>query len=104
MIRTLLGLPGVAMAAVLSACAGDTSPTPTDWTPTPTTSPRDCTYPEGPEEMTLDEPIFPYRWFDARHRDGRDARLVLRDVFCNDDPDIDWSPFDVLLFVSIPAW
>lgn len=63
-------------------------------------------YPEGAvEPMALNEVISPYAWPDARHRsDGRQATLELGHVPCNTDDDIDWSPFDVLLFVSIPAW
>ena len=54
--------------------------------------------------MARGEVLFPYSWPKARHRDGRSGSLDLQFVPCNDDPDIDWSPFDVLLFVSIPAW
>lgn len=64
-----------------------------------------CTYPEGAREpMTLDEVITPYSW--AAAIDGANQRidLDLTQAYCNDDPDIEWSPFDVLLFVSIPAW
>lgn len=46
----------------------------------------------------------PFGWKVARHLDGREAPLFMERVFCNDDPDIDWSPFDVLVFVAIPAW
>lgn len=64
-------------------------------------------YPEGAvEPMALGEVLTPYRWPVAIHRDGRPERpnLRLATVPCADDEDIDWSPFDVLLFVSIPAW
>lgn len=62
-------------------------------------------YPEDASfEMKLGAPIWPYRWGTAIHRDGRSASLALDAVPCHADDDIDWSPFDVLLFVSLPAW
>ena len=63
-------------------------------------------YPEGAvEPMALGEVIFPYRWPVAIHRGtGVNTELDLAHVPCATDPEIDWSPFDVLLFVSIPAW
>lgn len=76
---------------------------------TPDGDPPDCArgeaYPEPTEPMALGEVLFPYAWPDAIHR-GTGARgaLDLGAVPCATDPDIDWSPFDVLLFVSIPAW
>lgn len=74
--------------------------------PTAPGTPADCAYPDGAvEPMALGEVVTPYRWPEARHLgDGRQLPLDLADVPCNTDPDIDWSPFDVLLFVSIPAW
>ncbi|MEN0062550.1 MAG: hypothetical protein AAGA48_10405 [Myxococcota bacterium] len=66
----------------------------------------DVTYPEGAvEPMALGEVISPYRWPNASLRaDGTLVSLNLRQAPCALDDDIDWSPFDVLLFVSIPAW
>ncbi len=69
----------------------------------------DCTtatYPAGyVEPMALGEAIAPYAWPEAIHRGtGQQADLELAQVPCAADDDIDWSPFDVLLFVSIPAW
>jgi hypothetical protein len=65
----------------------------------------ECTYPEdAKKKMGLNQVITPYYWEDARHMDGRTASLELEHVPCNTDDDIDWSPHDVLLFVSIPAW
>ncbi len=63
-------------------------------------------YPEGAvEPMALGEVLTPYAWPEAVSRaTGARSRLDLHDVPCATDPDIDWSPFDVLLFVSIPAW
>lgn len=63
-----------------------------------------CSYPDHVEPMTLGEVLQPFRWSTALHRDGRQAALDLGEVPCNDGGEIDWSPFDVLLFVSIPAW
>ena len=64
-----------------------------------------CGYPEGAvEPMTLNQPLWPYRWPTALHADGRDFPLDLTEVACTADPNIDWSPFDVLVFVSIPGW
>jgi hypothetical protein len=72
--------------------------------------PADCaggeTYPPGAvEPMALGETLSPYRWPEAVHLGtGQRAALDLADTPCATDPEIDWSPFDVLLFVSIPAW
>ena len=66
--------------------------------------PAPCGYPAGPDEMALGEVLPAYQWPVALHRDGRTGDLALGDVHCNTDADVDWSPFDVLLFVSIPAW
>ncbi len=64
-----------------------------------------CAYPVGAvEPMAVDEVLSPYSWPEAIHRDGRSLDLDLAQVPCADDPDIDWSPHDVLVFVSIPAW
>lgn len=68
------------------------------------TATEGCTYPDAVEPMALNEVLFPYRWPNALHRDGRTGEVRLREVYCDDDEDIDWSPFDVLVFVSIPAW
>ena len=64
-----------------------------------------CRYPAGAvEPMAEGEVLTPHTWPVATHMDGRFASLELGKVPCNDDDDIDWSPFDILLFVSIPAW
>lgn len=65
------------------------------------------TYPAGAvEPMALGEVFSPYAWPTAvaHASDGARFALDLANVPCALDPDIDWSPFDVLLFVSIPAW
>ncbi len=66
----------------------------------------DGAYPPGATEpMTLGETMSPYRWPEATHRGtGLSVDLDLATAPCNTDTEIDWSPFDVLLFVSIPAW
>ena len=70
----------------------------------PTTS-APCTYPVGAvEPMAVGEVLTPHSWPDAVHRDGRTASIDLIAAPCNVDDDIDWSPFDVLLFVSFPIW
>ena len=64
-----------------------------------------CAYPAGAgDTLTLNGIMPTWRWDDARHMDGRTASLEVRRIPCASDDDIDWSPFDVLLFVSIPAW
>lgn len=62
-----------------------------------------CVYPEGPAVMAADQPLPAFSWPTALDGARNDAEIALDRVYCNDD-DIDWSPFDVLLFVSIPAW
>lgn len=53
----------------------------------------------------MGEVLSPYSWPAAEHRGtGVRTALDLAHVPCAGDPVIDWSPFDVLLFVSIPAW
>ena len=71
----------------------------------PDSGPPTCTYPANPvEPMALDEVISPYSWATAIDGASQHIPLDLLRVHCNDDPNIEWSPFDVLLFVSIPAW
>ncbi len=100
----------------LAACQGgdgdgpDSTPTPSDTTLQATaatgTVSTDCSYPAGAvEPMAQDEVLTAYHWPEARHMDGlRTASLELEHVPCDSDDDIDWSPHDVLVFVSIPAW
>jgi hypothetical protein len=68
--------------------------------------PPACDYPEGAvDPMELDQVIHPYSWpAGLAVGDDRSAPLALGDMPCAASDDIDWSPFDVLLFVSIPAW
>ncbi|KIG16840.1 hypothetical protein DB30_04002 [Enhygromyxa salina] len=65
----------------------------------------DCSYPLGAvEPMAVDEVITPYSWPAAIHGDGTTTPLALLDVPCNTDAIIDWSPHELLVFISIPAW
>ncbi len=49
--------------------------------------------------------LTPYSWPTALAVGGdENVPLDVGDVACATSGDIDWSPFDVLLFVSIPAW
>ena len=76
----------------------------------PTGEPPSCadgdTYPAGAvNPMAVGEVLSPYAWPEARsRRSGETVPLDLADAPCAQTDDIDWSPFDVLLFVSIPAW
>ena len=63
-----------------------------------------CAYPEAVEPMALNQPLFGYSWPEAHHANGATGPLDLTRAFCNTAPDIDWSPFDFLLFISVPAW
>ncbi|MEZ4319219.1 MAG: hypothetical protein R3F61_17015 [Myxococcota bacterium] len=55
--------------------------------------------------MELGSVLYPYSWPTAKSLStGAEVALDLGQVPCASDPEIDWSPFDVLLFVSIPAW
>lgn len=73
--------------------------------PTETKTEPKCAYPFSYDTAMLEGAILePFGWKTARHRDGREAPLYMEEVFCNDAPDMDWSPFDVLVFVAIPAW
>ena len=63
-----------------------------------------CVYPDAAEPMALDQPIAAYAWPTALHADGRVAMLDLENAYCDTDEVIDWSPHDILVFVSIPAW
>jgi hypothetical protein len=65
----------------------------------------DCDYAANAvDPMELDEVITSYSWPTALRADGTDFPIDLTSVFCASDPNLEWSPFDALLFVSIPAW
>jgi hypothetical protein len=65
-----------------------------------------CRYPaEATEPMAVGAVLFPYAWPTALpNGSGPRIDLDLRAAHCNDDPDLDWSPFDLLLFVSVPGF
>lgn len=92
------------LLAPLLGCAGSTVGT-DDSGAADDTATSGCDYPAGAvEPMAEGAVLTPYRWPEARHLDGRTGSLDLRRVHCDSDPDIDWSPFDVLAFISLPAW
>lgn len=79
-----------------SADTGDTSDT-SDGGP--------CTYPAGAvEPMALGEVLTPYAWPEAIRADGLTTPLALENAACDDDAVIDWTPRDVIVFISWPAW
>lgn len=96
----------VLAASLLAACQGVRGDDPI----APDGTPPSCTdgdaYPSGAvEPMALGEVLFPYAWPAARSRfSGETVPMDLSDAPCAQSDDIEWSPFDVLLFVSIPAW
>ncbi len=63
-----------------------------------------CDYPNSVEPMALNEPIHPYAWPLAIHADGTHTPLDLAKAHCDTDEIIDWSPHEILVFISIPAW
>jgi hypothetical protein len=63
-----------------------------------------CVYPDAVEPMTLNEPITAYAWPLAIHADGTHTPLDLEQAHCDTDAIIDWSPHEILVFISIPAW
>lgn len=96
----LRSIPFLSALVALVGCGSDAGQA----TGNGTTPASACTYPEGAvEPMALNQVLTPYGWPDARHRDGRTGSIELEQAHC-DQGDIDWSPFDVLLFVSIPAF
>ena len=73
-------------------------------TETDTDEAEACAYPDGAvEPMAVGEVLSPYQW-PARRLDGTRATIDLADVPCASSEEIDWSPFDYLVFVSLPAW
>ena len=64
-----------------------------------------CEYPPGSvDPMDLDEVLTAYSWPVAKTPSGADSHLDMDEVHCDEQSDFSWSPFDVLVFVSIPAW
>jgi len=69
------------------------------------TDPGPCEYPPGAvEPMALNEVLSPYSWPAAKRADGLTTPLDLVKAHCDSDEVIDWSPHEVLVFISIPAW
>ena len=98
MLHLCRAVPLIA-SCTLVGCASQLPPI--DTAPTP----DGCSYPgDAAHPMELGQPLYPYRWNNARHRDGRTGRLDLHEAPCATGDDIDWSPFDVLVFISLPAW
>ena len=88
------------LAPLLAGCAATQVP-PIDTAPTP----DGCSYPgDAVHPMEEGGKLYPYRWKTAQHRDGRSATVDMHDVPCASSEEIDWSPFDVLVFISLPAW
>ena len=88
------------MILMLLACSG-----PTRVVETPDTA---CEgYPEDAVRPMEEGSVFyPYRWPASRSLSSAafTGAFDLGFVPCDIDPDLDWSPFDLLYFVSIPAW
>jgi hypothetical protein len=64
-----------------------------------------CTYPaDAVEPMMRMRPLWPYRWPEAIDGIGNNFPIDLTEIQCLTDENIDWSPFDVLVFIAIPAW
>ena len=98
----LPSLATLSCALFVAACGGETEPT-----GDPDTA-ASCLTPDyariAPETMELGEMMPAFSWSTALHGDGRSSVLDLAGVPCNALGDIEWSPFDVLLFVSVPEW
>ena len=99
---------------ILGACApgADGPPSPTDvgfldsglFDGGPSVLDCDTPYPAYASTMALDQAVEPWSWNRALDGQNHAVDLNLAEAFCNNDPDIDWSSFDLLLFVSIPGW
>jgi hypothetical protein len=71
----------------------------------PTPTPDVCEYPAGAAEpMAVGQVLSPYKWPESLDVARNNVPLDLTRAPCADDENIDWSPFDHLLFVSVPAW
>ena len=102
----------LALGALAWACSGGASPLPSAMMGPTSDAGSDAgpatgcaaLYPDYAAVMTLDQAVEPWRWPRAVDGQGNVTDLDLAEAFCNDDPDLDWSPFDLLLFVSVPGW
>lgn len=63
-----------------------------------------CTYPAHPNEMILGQAMPSFSWPEANDSAGNSFPLSLMDAFCDTDPNRDWGPSDLLLFISWPEW
>ncbi len=64
-----------------------------------------CSYPILPPSTLALDDTFPRTSYPNMLDAARNSyTLDMEEVNCATDADIDWSPFDVLLFISIPAW
>ncbi len=76
------------------------APEPDAPTPEPDVPPA-CAYPDGPQGFSAGQTLPPYAWTNAFSADGTNAPLRLDEAPCET---IEWSPFDTLAFIAIPAW
>lgn len=61
--------------------------------------------PDAVRPMEEGSVLYPYAWPEALGLSSNfSGALDLGFAPCDTDPEIDWSPFDILYFVSIPAW
>ena len=63
-----------------------------------------CVYPDAAEPMALNQPLAAYAWPEALRNNFVSAPLNLENAYCDADEEIDWSPHDILVFISLPAW
>jgi hypothetical protein len=54
--------------------------------------------------MALGAVLWPYSWPSAKRASGVTTPLDLGAAPCDTDAVIDWSPHELLVFISIPAW
>src|SRR5688572_28097866 len=101
-MRAALWLPPMMLFACGSALDGngpERAPVDCDHLPEPSMS---CAYPSGAmETMRINEVLFPYRWPEAINGAGENRPLAMEQVFCNGDPNVDWSRAGYLLFISL---
>jgi len=64
-----------------------------------------CAYPPNAvEPMARDQVLSPYAWPSGIDGARMDFPLDLAQAHCNTDPNRDWSPYNAILFVSMPSW
>lgn len=72
--------------------------------PEPDGDPPDCAYPDAPDTMALGSALPSFRWGVSQTATGEGGAVDMHRAYCDEDANREWSPFDLLLFVSIPAW